>query len=464
MFGQKIQLKLWRLIRQFLDFIAVIIGLRFQTQRLYLPPITDRILLEPAVVLSARIKSGKLKCETLVRAYIARCREVQPHINAIIANRYESAITEAQVVDRRVRAELDGQNPVLNGQSIHSQPLLGIPFTCKDSFSVLGMPWTSGLYARKGITGPTDSRVIELLRNAGAIMIAMTNVPELIMWWHSTNILYGRTNNPYDKSRVPGGSSGGECALMASAGSLIGVGSDIGGSIREPSYFCGVFGHKTTNGVVSTHGIYPEFGNKKQKLLCVGPYAADLKPVLKMMAGDNAPKLQLDKTFNIKNIKVYYMEGHNNPGVIPVQPDVKQKLLKCVDYLRDKCADCEPLYLKELELGFDIWMCAMTDSKAPALERELANLDGSINPYIELCKSMFGLSKVIMEYSSQVKVSTPLATLCAALPTEFVAYLEYCRRLGFKSTPDYRYLRRLFRTLAHNKGYAYDNDFDWKHV
>ncbi|CAG2111997.1 unnamed protein product, partial [Medioppia subpectinata] len=331
-----------RLIRQLLDFIAVIIGLKFRTQRLYLPPITDRILLEPAVVLSARIKSGQLKCETLVRAYIARCREVQPHINAIIANRYESAITEAQAVDRRVRAELDGQHPVLNGQSIHSQPLLGIPFTCKDSFSVSGMPWTSGLYARKGITGPTDSRVVELLRNAGAIMIAMTNVPELIMWWHSTNILYGRTNNPYDKSRVPGGSSGGECALMASAGSLIGVGSDIGG------------------------------------------YAADLKPVLKVMAGGNAPKLQLDKTVHIKNIKVYYMEGHNNPGVSPVQPDVRQKLIKCVDYLRDKCADCEPLYLKELELGFDIWMCAMTDSKAPALERELANLDGSINPYIDL--------------------------------------------------------------------------------
>ncbi|CAG2106869.1 unnamed protein product [Medioppia subpectinata] len=116
----------------------------------------------------------------------------------------------------------------------------------------------------------------------------------------------------------------------------------------------------------------------------------------RLMIYDNAHKLHLNKAVDIKSIKIYYMEGHNNPGVSPLQPDVKQKLIKCVDYLRDKCADCEPLYLKELEIGFDIWMCAMTDPKAPALERELANLNGHINPYIELCKSMFGLSKVTL--------------------------------------------------------------------
>ncbi|CAG2178108.1 unnamed protein product [Oppiella nova] len=253
------------------------------------------------------------------------------------------------------------------------------------------MPWTSGLYARKGITAPVDSEVITRLRDAGAIFIGLTNVPELIMWWHSTNILYGRTNNPYDRSRIPGGSSGGECALIASGGSLIGIGSDIGGSIREPSYFCGIFGHKTTNGIVSTKGIYPMFGESKQSFC---RYAVDLKPMLKVMSGSNASKLKLDKTVDFNTIKVYYMEGHNNPGISPLQPEVRQSLNQCVDYLRNKCRDCERIYLKELELGFDIWMCAMTDPTAPALEQELANLKGRINPYVELVKSLLGVSNI----------------------------------------------------------------------
>ena len=164
----------------------------------------------------------KIKCEDLVRAYIDRCRAVQPNINAIVENSFDAAIEDAKQVDRRVRHELDGNRP-LTGVSVHSQPLLGIPFTAKDSFAIRDMPWTSGLYTRRGITSAVDSDVIALMRSSGAIFLAMTNVPELVMWWHSTNVLYGRTNNPYDKSRIPGGSSGGECALLASAGSILGV-------------------------------------------------------------------------------------------------------------------------------------------------------------------------------------------------------------------------------------------------
>ncbi|CAG2172103.1 unnamed protein product [Oppiella nova] len=113
-----------------------------------------------------------------------------------------------------------------------------------------------------------------------------------------------------------------------------------------------------------------------------------------LMSGSNASKLKLDKTVDFNAIKVYYMEGHNNPGISPLQPEVRQSLNQCVDYLRNKCRDCERIYLKELEFGFDIWMCAMTDPTAPALEQELVNLKGRINPYVELVKSLLGVSNI----------------------------------------------------------------------
>ncbi len=163
-----------------------------------------------------------MKSEDVVRAYIDRCLLVQPHIRAIIQDSFSLAILEAKQVDKRVEHELDG-NPPKDGQSIHSQPFLGVPFTTKDSISVKDMFLTSGLYTRKCMTATEDSEVISLMRKSGAIFIAMTNVPELVMWWDSYNKLYGRTFNPYDKSRICGGSSGGEGALLSSAGSVIGV-------------------------------------------------------------------------------------------------------------------------------------------------------------------------------------------------------------------------------------------------
>jgi fatty acid amide hydrolase 2 len=162
----------------------------------------------------------QLKSEEVVKAFIDRCREVNPHINAIIQDNYDKAIQEAKQVDRQVRKVLDGE---LAPESLDSQPFLGVPFTCKDSIAVKDVYWTSGLYTRKGITATDDSEVITRMRKSGAIFIAMTNIPELGMWWDSYNKLYGRTYNPYDKSRISGGSSGGEAALISAAGSVIGV-------------------------------------------------------------------------------------------------------------------------------------------------------------------------------------------------------------------------------------------------
>jgi len=124
----------------------------------------------------------------------------------VIDECYAEAVLRAIQVDKRVKHELDGNQP-LNGQSIHSQPLLGIPFSGKDGIAINGLNYTSGCPARKGIKATEDSSVVKYLKNAGAIPTCMTNVPEMLLWWDAYNKLYGRTNNPYDKSAITGMSS-----------------------------------------------------------------------------------------------------------------------------------------------------------------------------------------------------------------------------------------------------------------
>jgi fatty acid amide hydrolase 2 len=113
------------------------------------------------------------------------------------------------------------------------KPFLGVPFTIKDCFSVKGMSWTVGLTNRANAKGDHDADCVRAMKDAGAIIMAITNVSELCLWFETNNHVYGRTLNPYHRGRIVGGSSGGEGCVLASAGSVMGIGSDVGGSIRE---------------------------------------------------------------------------------------------------------------------------------------------------------------------------------------------------------------------------------------
>eukprot|EP01089_Gocevia_fonbrunei_P016444 TRINITY_DN5090_c0_g1_i4.p1 TRINITY_DN5090_c0_g1~~TRINITY_DN5090_c0_g1_i4.p1 ORF type:complete len:166 (-),score=29.07 TRINITY_DN5090_c0_g1_i4:232-729(-) len=149
------------------------------------------------------------------------------------------------------------------------------------------MPHTSGLKSRLGVISNQDAEVVNRLRKAGAIPLGVTNTSELCMWMESYNKCYGRTNNPYDLQRTCGGSSGGEGSIVAACGSPFGLGSDIGGSIRMPAYFNGIFGHKCTGGLISNDGQYPIAVNEANLYLSTGPmcrYASDLMPLLSVMS------------------------------------------------------------------------------------------------------------------------------------------------------------------------------------
>ena len=238
-------------------------------------PLTERSALD----LARAIREGEVTSREIVEAHVARLREVQPRINAVAADRFEAALEDADAADRRVAEASDPDE---------LPPLLGVPCTIKESIALAGMPNCAGLISRREHrateTAPAAARVLE----AGAIPLAVTNVSELTMWIESQNFVYGRTNNAYDPSRVAGGSSGGEGAAVGSGGSPIGLGTDIGGSIRLPAFFNGVFGHKCSAWIVPNSGHFPAAEGEVTRMLSLGPLtrrAEDLMPLLRIVAG-----------------------------------------------------------------------------------------------------------------------------------------------------------------------------------
>lgn len=240
--------------------------------------VTERSALE----LAGGIRRGELTSVEVVEAHIAVLADTAASVNAMAATRFEAAREEARAADDRVgeatRASTTGELP----------PLLGVPFTVKETIAVAGMPNSAGVLARRDHRPSRSAPAIKRLVDAGAIPLGVTNTSELTLWIESENRVYGRTNNPYDSGRTAGGSSGGEGAAVGSGGSPFGVASDIAGSIRIPALFCGVFGHKPSSGLVPNTGLWPPSTGEASRLLGTGPLtrrAEDLMPLLKIIAG-----------------------------------------------------------------------------------------------------------------------------------------------------------------------------------
>src|SRR5262245_25147466 len=231
-----------------------------------------------AVRLAELIRLRKMTSREAVDAHIALAETVNPRLNAIVRTRFDEARREADAADAKTASVPASELP----------PFHGVPCTIKECFEFTRMPNSAGLLRRKDVVATKDATAVERLRHAGAIPLGVTNVSELCMWMESTNRVYGRSNNPYDPTRIVGGSSGGEGAIVGSGASPFGLGSDIGGSIRGPAFFNGVFGHKPTPGVVPNTGQYPSTEGEAAYMLTLGPltrHAEDLMPVTKIIAG-----------------------------------------------------------------------------------------------------------------------------------------------------------------------------------
>lgn len=248
-----------------------------------------------AVDLADAIRRREVTSVAVVEAHIERLRQTHSRINAVVAERYEDALAQARVCDQRVAQEsLRGRVPRWTGEAGTAgslPPLFGVPFTVKESIALAGMPQTAGVLARSGQRPAESATAVQRLVDAGAIPLGVTNTSEMTLWIESENQLYGRTNNPYDASLTSGGSSGGEAAAVAVGGSPFGIGADIGGSIRTPALFCGVFGHKPSSGLVPNTGIWPAVTGTADEMLAIGPmtrHADDLMPLLRILAGERA--------------------------------------------------------------------------------------------------------------------------------------------------------------------------------
>ena len=229
------------------------------------------------------LASKRVSAVELLKAALARHAETHGDLNAVVAADPERALERARALDdARARGEVLG-------------PLAGLPMTVKDTFDVAGMAASSGLpELRRRMT--EDAAAVGHARRAGAIVWGKTNVPAMAADWQSANALYGATNNPWDLKRTPGGSSGGAAAALAARVTPLEIGSDIGGSLRVPASFCGVFSHKPTWGLVSQRGHVPPGpgSHVERDLNVIGPMARsarDLRLLLSVIEnGPRAPK------------------------------------------------------------------------------------------------------------------------------------------------------------------------------
>ena len=316
----------------------------------------------PAIRLAAMVREREVSPVELVEAHIARIEEVNGALNALIADRFDAARAEARAAEAAVGA--GGELP----------PLHGVPCTIKEFLGVTGMPHTGGgLLARRGVVASEDATVVTRLRDAGAIVLGVSNAPEGGMWMETYNKIYGRTNNPWDLKRTPGGSSGGEAALVASGASPFGLGSDIAGSIRIPAAFCGVFGHKPTGRMVPNTGHWgPATGGTRPKLTC-GPIArsvADLAAVLPIIAGPDGidrdtrewPALALPSG-DLSGVVVYPVEAS---GRTPVRESMRRQVRRAAAALAERGAEIRPLESRYFKQAFMVWAMGMSEANAGA--------------------------------------------------------------------------------------------------
>lgn len=221
-----------------------------------------------ATRLAELIRKREVSSEEVVRAHVERIEDVNPRLNAVVLLRAEQALAEARACDESLaRGQLHG-------------PLHGVPMTVKDSLEMRDTVSTSGTVGRRSYRPPADAATVALMREAGAVVLGKTNVPELCLAFESDNLLFGRTNNPYDAHRTAGGSSGGESAIIAAGGSPIGLGSDAGGSVRVPAHFCGIASIKPTSGRLPKTGHFMPPGGPIDSLWQVGPMARAVEDLI----------------------------------------------------------------------------------------------------------------------------------------------------------------------------------------
>jgi fatty acid amide hydrolase len=291
-----------------------------------------------ATELAGAIAERRLTARAVVEAHIARIEAVNPALNAVVVKRYDAARAEADRADSAVR------------EGVPLGPLHGVPITLKEQFAATGMPATIGVAPAPN--DDCDGPLVARLRAAGAIVLGKTNVPQLLIYNEADNPVYGRTNNPFDPKRSPNGSSGGEAAIIAAHGSPLGLGSDIGGSLRSPAHACGICALKPTSGRLTNEDARAS-GYAHGQIAIVsqpGPLArtvADLALAMRVLAAPGQERLdpaiapvplREPGEVDVSSLRIAYYE---DDGYFPASPAVRRAVREAVAALAERGAQIE---------------------------------------------------------------------------------------------------------------------------
>lgn len=325
------------------------------------------------------IRNRTISSLELTQRILARIDRFNPQLNAFAYQLRDDALAQAKKADQALSRRSKGAKPL---GVFH-----GVPITVKESFAVAGHPCTWGNPELRDSKAPKDSAVVnDLLDEAGAVLLGATNVPLQLADWQSYNAIYGQTNNPWDTKRTPGGSSGGSAAALAAGLGYLSVGSDIGGSLRVPAHFCGIYSHKPTLDLVSLQGHLPGgapgLPGFSTLLAVAGPLARsakDLLAALEVLGGPvgwdaRAWKWQMPEPRHrsLKEFRVGYVI---DDPFAPPTPEVKTVLEGVIEHLRRAGATLKPGWpdgMKPAELlaNYRFHLDAFFYSTAPPQEQE----------------------------------------------------------------------------------------------
>jgi fatty acid amide hydrolase 2 len=345
----------------------------------------DEFITKSAVELAAMIRRREVTAHQVVQAYIERIAETNSLVNAVLDGPFVEAMDEAKAIDERINS-----NSVTD-EEFEQKPFLGVPFTTKDSTACKNKLHTLGIVARRTIKAKEDAECVRLMKEAGAILICTSNIPEINRWQETRNKIVGQTNNPYDLRRTVGGSSGGEAALLASCSTAFGLGTDIGGSIRMPAFYCGVFGHKPTVDVISTKGCTLRTGKEASTMVVAGPmtrYASDLMPIFKVLAGpEKTETLALNEEVDLTSLKFYFMTENGDLRCSSLSGDMNAALMKAVDHFSNLSDESvQKVQLAGTEKSTKMWRYWMTQE--PASFNTLLGNGRKLNPFVEIFKML----------------------------------------------------------------------------
>jgi amidase len=328
--------------------------------------------------MAEKIRNRILSPVELVEAHLAQIEKLNPRLNAFVQ-------VDAK---RALQAARDAETQVTQGNKLG--PLHGVPISIKSSINVAELLCESGTRLRAGFVPAQNAPLVARLRAAGAIVLGVTNTPEFLMAWETDNLLYGRTNNPWDLERTPGGSSGGEAAAIAAGMSAGGAGSDGGGSIRVPGHFSGICGLKPTPGRIPATGHYPASVGPFALIGVVGPMArtvADLKALFEVMQGPDVGDTCAARVpvfwpgdEEVRKLRIGYFE---DDGRTPVTAEIRAAVRGAAEALRSAGFQVDRFQPEGLEEARQLWHKSFVVAGGMLLRRMVRGRESDLSPILK---------------------------------------------------------------------------------